>query len=403
MLRQGPQKLAILLCKFRDNERTEPNPVSFYEDLFIKRGTGGLNDYWEAASLGAINLDGSQVFGWKTLDVKRADFLAAHPGRWDKIKGAIDEFTDVDTSQFAAVVALFNVDVTDGGSAGGVLGGPLDANVTFLAHETGHLFGLEHSFDHSARVLVPEWPSAPGEYYDRHDIMSAMNVDSDAGHRFSPRGPLLNVANLDRMGWLPAARIWQSMKNSSHSYEVDIVALEHPEVAGYLAARAGAWIAEFRIPSSFDGGLMRPAILFHNESANPNSAIIASDAVNNVHEWQPGQVYGNTLIFGRYGGTLATVVSFDLQSKTARLRVQVKATRPPFVEPEVIFGLGQLHHGFILVLKDGRIVPIPMPGPEPIVANLRTIVRGQLLDLLKDDLTGNMTGLQTDLTRDGLT
>ena len=102
---QGAQKLAILLCKFSDSAEAEPNPASFYEDLFINRGTGGLNDYWIAASLGAVNLDGSQVFGWKTFDITRADFLAANPGRWGKIKGAIDQFTDVDTSKFTAVIA----------------------------------------------------------------------------------------------------------------------------------------------------------------------------------------------------------------------------------------------------------------------------------------------------------
>jgi hypothetical protein len=402
---QGPQKLAVLLCKFSDSANTEPNPTSFYEDLFAKRGTGGLNDYWTAASLGAINLDGSQVFGWKTFNIERADFIAAHPARWDKIKGAIDQFTDVDTSKFTAVVALFNVNVTDGGAEGGVLGGPADANVTFLAHETGHLFGLEHSFNHSTRIAVPKWPSAPGEYFDRHDIMSAMGVDSDAGHRFSPRGPLLNVANLDRMGWLPATRVWQPKKNSSDFYEIDIVALEHHEVDGYLAARAGGWIAEFRIPNGFDDGLMRPAVLFHNESASPNSYIIASDAVNNIHEWQPGQVYGNPKIFSRFGGTRVTVVSFDLQKKIARLRVQVKATKPPFIGLEEIFGLGvgQLpRDGVILVLKDGKITPIPVPGPEPILPDLRAIIRGHVLEILKEDLGRNITDLQTDITDDRL-
>jgi len=42
MALQGSQKLAILLCKFSDSAKTDPHPASFYEDLFIKRGTGGL-------------------------------------------------------------------------------------------------------------------------------------------------------------------------------------------------------------------------------------------------------------------------------------------------------------------------------------------------------------------------
>jgi hypothetical protein len=402
---QGAQKLAILLCKFSDSAETETNPESFYEDLFTKRGTGGLNDYWIAASLGAINLDGSQVFGWKTLETTRAAFLSAHPGRGDKVRGAIDAF-QLDQTQYVAFVAIFNADMTDGGTEPPrfvLANWPGDVNVTFLAHETGHVFGLEHSFDHSTRKLDPSYQE--GEYYDRHDIMSTWNVDGDTGHRFSPRGPLLNVANLDRLGWLPAARVWHAMKNSSHSYEVDIVALEHPEVAGYLAAQAGGWIAEFRMPDGFDGGLARPAVLFHDESANPNSYIIASDSVNNIHEWQPGQVHGNSLIFDRFGGTRTTVVSFDLQKKTARLRIQVKATKPPFIDPAEIFGIGigQLpRHGVILVLKNGKIIPIPVPGPEPILRDLRAIIRSHVLDILKEDPGANITSFQTDFTDDQL-
>jgi hypothetical protein len=372
---QGPQKLAILLCKFSDTA-TEPNPVSFYKDLFVNRGTGGLNDYWVAASLGAINLDGSRVFGWKSLGINQAAYLSAHPGRGDKVRAAMDAF-QLKKTDYVAFVAIFNLDLKDGGTEppNFVLAQAGDANVTFLAHETGHVFGLEHSFDHSTRKYDPSYQE--GEYYDRQDVMSTWNVDRDTGHRFSPRGPLLNVANLDRMGWLPAARVWHPMKNSSQSYEVDIVALEHPEVAGYLAAQAGGWMAEFRIPDGFDGGLTRPTVLFHDESANPNSYIIASDFVNNIHEWQPGQVYGNSLIFDRFGGTRTTVVSFDLQKKTARLRVQVKATRLPFVAPDyrgpVLAGGGKL-----VLLVNGRIVVIPMPNPVINVLEDGTVLHTQM-------------------------
>jgi hypothetical protein len=359
---QGSQKLAVLLCKFSDTARTEPNPVSFYKDLFVRRGTGGLNDYWDEASFGAINLDGSQVFGWTVLDTKRADYLAAHPGRWDKIRGAIEGFK-LDSSKFTAVVAIFNVDVTDGGAAGGVLVGPGDANVTFLAHETGHLFGLEHSFDTSKRK-AETW-STEGEYFDRYDVMSAMTVNSDRGHRFSPRGPLLNAANLDRMGWLPESRIWRPAgRNSSAFHRLEIVALEHPEVVGFLAAAVGGVIVEFRIPSGWDSGLTRPAVLIH-APANPNSYIIASDPVNHVNEWQPGQIYGPRIPSPpeiEIGGTWIIVVAFDLLKKTALLEVRIKATRIPFVDIEhrgPILGGG----GYLVVLVNGKIVRIPIPNP----------------------------------------
>ncbi|WP_336601898.1 hypothetical protein [Paraburkholderia bengalensis] len=279
----GSQKFAVLLCKFRDTKDTELHPVCFYADLFATNGSGGLNDYWRSASLGAINLDGTDVFGWQTIDDTLANYIATHPDCTDKLQGAIDAFKEVDASKYTAVIPLFNASLGDGGeTTGGIVGNPADVNVTWLAHETGHIFGLEHSFDMSDRKAI-SW-SAPGEYYDSYDIMSAMNVDGDSGHQFSPRGPLLNAANLIRMDWIEPDRIWTPRKtNSSATYDVDIVALEQPEINGFLAAKVGGVIIEFRINTGFDAGLARPAVLIH-QPAEPNSVIVASDLVHFVNE-----------------------------------------------------------------------------------------------------------------------
>jgi hypothetical protein len=213
--------------------------------------------------------------------------------------------------------------------------------------------------------------------------MSAMGVFGDAAHRFSPRGPLLNVANMERMGWLPAHRVWQPATNSSDVYEIEIVALEHPQVDGYLAAKAGGWIAEFRMRDGFDGGLPRPAVFFHDDKADPNSFIIAADDLNHVFEWHPGQVFGNPMLFELSGGTRVTIVDIDPGRRKARLRIQVKAMRPPFIDPEIIFGLGigQLPwRGRILVVRNGKIVPVPVPEPEPFAIELLKLLRSHLAD-----------------------
>src|SRR5882672_11009458 len=137
MALKGSQKLAILLCKFTDTENISSPPKSFFENLFVNRGTGGLNDYWSDSSQGNIDLNGSQVFDWKVSDQTLAEFLQDRPTRWDKIVTAISTFA-LDTSKYAGVVAIYNVNVKDGGNSGiGVLAGPVDWNVTFLGHETG--------------------------------------------------------------------------------------------------------------------------------------------------------------------------------------------------------------------------------------------------------------------------
>src|SRR2546423_1197709 len=250
----GSQKLAVLLCKFKDAEEIEPHPHAFYEDLF-RRGTGGLNDYWLAASHGKINLDGTEVFGWKTLGQGREEYVASHVSRWDKIQGAIDAFPEVHAAQYSGFVAMFNSDVGDAGRAhSGVLANFNNHNTSFLAHETGHTFGLEHSYDQSDRKLK-SW-SAPGEYYDDHDIMSAMHAYYYEHPRFGPSGPLLCAALMDFMGWLDLSRVWTPPHSGSGRDTFELVSLGHPEVPGYLAAKADdSLYVEFRTNDGWDQGL----------------------------------------------------------------------------------------------------------------------------------------------------
>jgi hypothetical protein len=357
----GSQRLAVFLCKFSDNSNVEPRPADFYQELFALRGTGGLNDYWIAASLGAINLDGTEIFGWRTLNENQTDFLKARPGRWDKVKGAIDAFPEVDTSQYAGVVAMFNVDVGDAGTQGGVLTSPGAMSVTFLAHETGHVFGLDHSFDQSERKDA-SW-SAPGEYFDMYDIMSAMNVHSTFDQRLGERGPLLCAANLDRMGWLPSSRVWSaSGGNSSWSDEIDIVSMSHPEIPGYMAAYVGGIYVEFRTQENWDQGIPQPGVLLHR-MVDPNAVVLASDRQNYVNDWQPGQMYGASDVeMAIQGGIQIRIKSFDLYGKRARISLRVAASRPYVVGPGQIFG-GVASDGGGFLILNGKIVRIPPHSP----------------------------------------
>jgi hypothetical protein len=359
----GSQRLVVLLCKFSDAAGTEPHPDSFYRDLVQRSGTGGLADYWPAASLDHIDLNGSDVFGWKVIEPKRDDFVNAHPDRWSKIQGAIDAFPEVPVSTYAGVIAVFNIDVGDSANKNnGVLCGPGDGNVTFLAHETGHIFGLQHSFDMSGRKLAT-W-SAPGEYYDRADIMSAMTVDSDAGSPFSPLGPLLATPNLDRMGWLDPARVWTPAYGGGSSVEqVDLVSLGHPDVPGYLAAKVENLYVEFRTADGWDRGLPRAALLIHT-LRDPNAVVIASDAANYINDWQPGQSYGPSAFeLAIHGGTVVHIDSFNLPANTARITITHQA-RPVIVEgPVSVFGGVAQDGGGLIVLPSGKFVRVPPHSP----------------------------------------
>jgi hypothetical protein len=306
------------------------------------------------------------VFGWRTLKSTKADFLSAHPGRQDKVNGGAAAFPEVDVTKFAGVVTIFNVDVGDAGTQGGVLGSPTAMSPTFFGHETGHVFGLQHSFDQSNRK-AETW-SAPGEYYDEQDIMSAMNVDSTTVPRFGRAGPLLCAANLDRMGWLPAARVWSCPGgNSSSSDVIDLVSLGHPEIPGYLAAKLGNVYVEFRTVDGFDAGCHRPMVLLHMLS-DPNAIVLASDLNHHVNDWQPGQTYGpSDLVLILNGGVRIEILSFDLNAKKARVSVRCVARNPFPMLVGQVFGGVAVDGGGLLILPNGKVLRVPPRGPVTVL------------------------------------
>jgi hypothetical protein len=375
MTRTGSQRVAVLLCKFADVP-AEPRPVSLVRDLVANRKTGGLNDYWAAASLGAIDLDGSDVYDWMPLDQTRSAFLAARPGRGDKVAGAMEAFPNVDFSRYRAVVAVFNLSPGDTGRSGdGVLAGPEQLNVTWLAHETGHVFGLGHSFDESSRRL--ETWSQPGEYCDRYDVMSAMYVDHTDHPLFGAQGPLLCTPNLDLMDWLPAARVWRAPQSgSSWSDTVELVSLSRPETPGYLAAVVGDKYIELRTREGWDGALPRAGVLIHRLTG-PNAVILAKEVPPAKHtpsdlfgghtypqDWQPGETYSpDPLSLMVLGGTAVTVESIDEAAGTARVRISVRTTPPRVAGPATVLGGVTGDGGGWVILPSGKVVKIGPRGP----------------------------------------
>lgn len=383
----GSQKLAVMLCKFSDTAVIEPQPVDFFFDLFVARGSGGLNDYWRDASLGAINLERTEIFGWKTLDQSRQEYIDARPDRNSKIEGAVQAF-GIARADYAGVVALFNVGVRDGGaSGGGVLGGPVDYNVTFLAHETGHVFGLDHSYDQSNRK-AETW-SAPGEYFDQHDIMSAMNVYSHEHIRFGASGPLLCAPNLDIMGWLPPSRVWREPIRGSFAESFDLVPLGHSENPGYLAALVGGHYVEFRVADRWDAGIPRAAVLIHS-LVGSNAIVIASDRDNFVNDFLPGQSQGpSQLQMVVEGGVRITVTSIDAAAAKARISVVRQAAK---VESNEFFGSVVITDGVIL-LKDVVIRIPPKGGP------LRGLLN-RALDVTSGEVRQHGPGLDVSIAED---
>src|SRR5215210_2651283 len=89
---------AVILCRFNGSS---PDPAleapieNFYRGAFTP-GSGGLVEYWRDASLGAIDITGSRVFGWTTVAITRRqaggapDSIPPGPGRRGLIDAAVN-------------------------------------------------------------------------------------------------------------------------------------------------------------------------------------------------------------------------------------------------------------------------------------------------------------------------
>ncbi|MGC3971129.1 MAG: hypothetical protein QM775_28465 [Pirellulales bacterium] len=218
------KKIAVLLVYASDGipAPNRPDPA-FYTDLFLN-DSESLNRYWIDASDGAVDLAGTQVFGWRSHGLKQANFVALD--RLAKIKQAVAAFTTnadeqhrIDLSGFDSV-AVFGDPANDLGSNGvklfnlptgdkwlGTSIFDIRPNHAGVCHEVGHGFGFDHSFDDSPTAIDPADDARPGAYGDNWDVMSYSLCAMYAHPRFGNAGPTINATMRRIAGWLKPGRV----------------------------------------------------------------------------------------------------------------------------------------------------------------------------------------------------
>jgi hypothetical protein len=211
----APQRRwAILVCNLNDRPH-EAASLDRYVEFFTEAGAGTESafDYWRDMSYGTNGLLDTAVSGVFEIPHSTAE-LQAFSGQtqrrqafaWglDAARGGGFPLGDYEHK-----VVVINGGGTDHGkTTGGVLFSFEDAadlDPSFMFHELGHEFGLDHSFSDADESCGPDNDARPGAYCDRADIMGAGVTFQDARNRAS--GPSLNAVSRKRLGWLHRSRI----------------------------------------------------------------------------------------------------------------------------------------------------------------------------------------------------
>jgi hypothetical protein len=344
---------AILLCKFSDNA-SEPFPRSFYENLFTLSGLGTMNmvDFFSDMSHGQLDLRGSKVFGWYTLSQKRSDYKGGGPnpaGRQALIDWAKQSATNagVSLADYFNVVVCMNVQTDLFGSGGGAVCDNLSMTPSLFGQEMGHGYGLDH-----ARANGSE-----NDYQDPYDIMStAVQTIYTPNSTYTTIGPGLNAANMEGRGWLDEARVWKSIGDFDQT--IPLRPLHRHSLPGYLAARVGAFLVEYRAREFWDNNNQFPVVLVHRFQNNHSYIMPATDGRQGLFT---GSVFQSNNVYFRHR---VEVLQIDDQNKAAYVRLQFTA----LIRQDSRFGAGQLisdrvSDGGGYVLIGGHIVPIPPRSP----------------------------------------
>ena len=324
-----PRRWAILLCNLNDRPPAATSRDR-YVQFFTESGAGTAFDYWNDMSYGTEGLRETGVFGFFQIPHSTAELLAitGSAQRQQAFNWGLEAArnANVRLNDFEHKIVLLNGGGNDHGAVGGgvtfVYADQTALEPTFMFHEMGHEFGLDHSFGEQA-IPCAGGDARPGAYCDRSDIMSAMNVASFQDALNGRSGPSLSAISRKRLGWLHRSRI-RSIAPTGPAEVFNLAALNRPDVEGYQmvefvgtsrvnANAMSVYTVEFREQTGWDQGLNSSAVILHE---------IRSDGLVRLLTNNPlGTIGAGGEFVSPSPSIVIRVESIDATSHTAQLRV----------------------------------------------------------------------------------
>ena len=269
----GAQPWVTVMCKFQD-ESGEPKPAVFFQNMYSS-SYPLLDHYWREQSYNQMTITGSQaVSHWYTLPYPRAYYIVGDVANLNALANdcAAAADAEVNYAAFVGINLMFNDDLDDYAWGGGhymTLDGVHRLwyltweppwgyrDLTVIAHEMGHGFGLPHSAFNRSKV-----------YDNRWDVMS--DTWKDCANSRDPTYGCLGQQTIayhkDLEGWLVGR---QATVSPGSQITLTLEQLDLPATENLLLAKVPVsgtnrfYTVEVRRKVGYDVKLPGQAVILH--------------------------------------------------------------------------------------------------------------------------------------------
>jgi M6 family metalloprotease-like protein len=313
----GPHPWVTIMCKFSDIA-DEPNDLAYFQGMYADTKPG-LNHYWKELSFETANIDGSGTgTDWYTLPNPESHYNPTDTEKGTNRTllaqdciGAAD--TDVNFALYDGINMMFNSDFDNGWAWGGGWDDTLDgvtkhwsmtweppwgvADISVLAHEMGHGFGLPHS------TAIMRDPNNTGPVYDNAwDVMSQdrYNCADATDPTYGCMAQHTISYHKDLSGWIPGARKTTIALGASATVTLEDLAA--PASANYQmvtipigGSATNFYTVEARRFTGYDVKLPGEAVIIHNvDTTESIPALLAPAGLSSTDPgvmWTVGETF----------------------------------------------------------------------------------------------------------------
>jgi M6 family metalloprotease-like protein len=311
----GSHPWVTLMCKLSDKPE-EPKDKAYFEEMYSD-SKPGLNHYWKDVSFDTFDVSGSAVAGtgWYTLPHDDAYYNPTATEKGTDLAKLRDDCiavadADVDFSSYDGINMMFNFDVDRGWAWGSpavflTLDGVTTswsvtweppwgyADISVIAHEMGHGFGLPHS-------TAIDWSWT---YDNAWDVMSQdrYNCSSGSGYLDPTYGcvPQNTISHSKKLlDVIPASKILTLIPGTSVTVDLDDLAA--PTSTGYHMVRIpistspfSFYTVEARRHTGYDAKLPGEAVIIHKVEGDSALLMPSASSTDPSVMWTVGETFSD--------------------------------------------------------------------------------------------------------------